>query len=126
MDYFALKNSHIALAIVSVILFLIRAGASINRSRKPSKAFRVFAHLVDTLLLGLGVYLAYMLSINPFQTPWLAVKLVAIVAYIGCGTLVMKGKSRRTKEFAMMLSLILIAYIFMLAMSKNPFDVRIF
>ena len=126
MEYLALKNSHITLAIISIVLFLVRAGASINRSKPPSIRFRILAHLVDTLLLGLGVALAYMLAINPLYTPWLGIKLVAIAGYIGCGTLVMKGKTKRIKGYAMAMSLILVVYILMLAINKDPLDLKIF
>ena len=126
MEYLALKISHITLAITSIVLFLVRAGASINRSNPPSMRFRILAHLVDTLLLGFGVALAYTLAINPLYTPWLGIKLVAIAAYIGCGTLVMKGKTKRIKGYAMAMSLILVVYILMLAINKDPLDLNIF
>lgn len=125
MGYFVLKNLHITLAIVSFVLFLIRAGASINRSRSPSLMFRVVAHLIDTMLLGLGVTLAYMLSINPLDTPWLAAKIFAILAYIACGTVVMRAKKMQVKIFAMVLSLALIAYVFTIALTKDPLNLQL-
>ena len=124
MTYFVLKHLHVTLAVVSVVLYLIRAGASINRSRMPSLTFRVITHFVDTLLLGLGLTLAYKLFINPLDTPWLAMKLLAILAYIVCGTVVMKAKKKQVKIHAMLLSLILIAYIFTIALTKDPFNIR--
>lgn len=126
MEYFVLKHIHVTLAVVSVVLYLIRAALSLSRSRTPSLPFRVITHLVDTLLLGLGVTLAYKLFINPLDTPWLAMKLLAILAYIVCGTVVMKGKKRQVKLHAMVLSLVLIAYIFTIALTKDPFNFRLF
>lgn len=126
MEYFVLKHIHVTLAVVSVVLYLIRAALSLSRSRTPSLPFRVITHLVDTLLLGLGVTLAYKLFINPLDTPWLAMKLLAILAYIVCGTVVMKGKKRQVKLLAMVLSLVLIADIFTIALTKDPFNFRLF
>ena len=126
MEYILLKHIHITLAVVSVVLYLTRAVVSLSRSRTPSLTYRVITHLVDTLLLGLGVTLAYKLFINPLDTPWLAMKLLAILAYIVCGTVVMKGKKRQVKLLAMVLSLVLIAYIFTIALTKDPFNFRLF
>lgn len=120
MEYLALKNTHITLAISSVFLFVIRAGASISASVVPSKMYRVTTHLIDTALLSAGVMLAYMLSINPLDTPWLAAKLCAVAAYIVFGTVVMKSKRRRIKQLAMALSVTLMVYIFAVATSKDP------
>ncbi len=121
MAYVALKYFHVTLAVASVILFLVRAEASVNRSRMPSTRFRVLAHLVDTLLLGLGIALVYRLSLNPLHTPWLAAKLLAIAAYIGFGTVVMKAKNKQIKKLALVSALVLIACIFLVAIFKNPF-----
>ena len=126
MDYSSVKSVHVVLAIFSVILYVVRAGASINNSWIPSKAYRVMTHLIDTLLLGFGVSLAYMLSITPFTSPWFAWKLVAIVAYVLCGLVVMKGKTKQIKEVAMILSLALIVYILALAVNKDPYQLRFF
>jgi len=119
MSYLALKHFHVTLAIVSVVLFIARAGASIYRSKKPAPLFRAVTHLVDVLLLGIGVTLAYMLSISPFNTPWFAAKLLAVVAYIICGTVVMKGSKRQAKALAMVLSVALLAYIVTTALTKD-------
>ena len=126
MDYLFLKHTHVALAMVSVILFFLRAGTSLYRSRMPSLAFRVLAHLIDTLLLGFGVVLAYKLSISPLSTPWFAAKIIAIASYIGCGTVVMKGKSTQIKAVALAFSLVLIVSIICLAFNKDINGLNIF
>lgn len=120
MDYLAIKNAHVSLAILSVALFLVRAAVSINKGRLTSRAFRIIAHTIDTCLLALGGVLVYMLSLNPFTTPWLALKLTAIVAYIVCGAAVIKGRRRWVKVLALGCSLALVAYIVFLAVYKNP------
>lgn len=126
MDYLVLKHIHVALAMASVSLFILRAGASICRSRMPSLTFRVIAHVIDTLLLGLGVGLAYMMSISPLSTPWFAAKIIAIAAYIGSGTVVMKGSNLQIKAFALGLSLLLIVSIVWLAINKETSGLNIF
>lgn len=125
MDYLLLKNSHAGLAIVSVFLFLVRAGLVINYGVRPSFAFRLLVHAIDTALLILGGILAYMLMLNPFAVTWFGLKLLAIALYIILGIVVMKNKDRRVKEMALVLSLVIVVYIFILAINKNPFDLRV-
>ena len=120
MDYLVIKNAHASLAALSVTLFLVRAAVSIQQGRLTSRAFRIIAHTIDTCLLVLGGLLAYMLSLNPFATTWLALKLIAIVAYIICGVIVIKSKRRWSKVLALGCSMALVAYIVTLAIYKSP------
>lgn len=125
MDYLLLKNTHAGLAIVSVVLFLLRAGMVINHGGKPSLTFKILAHGIDTALLILGAMLAYTLSLNPFLVPWFGVKLLAIVLYITLGVVVMRNKNKKVKEIALVLSLLVVTYIFILAINKSLFDLRV-
>lgn len=122
MDYLVIKNTHVSLAVLSVALFLVRAAVSIHKGRMTSRAFRIIAHSIDTGLLVLGGVLVYMLSINPFTTPWLVLKLAAIVAYIICGALVIKSRQRWVKVVALGCSMGLVGCIVTLAIYKSPWS----
>ena len=120
MSYLAIKHTHAALAVMSIALFVLRAIFSISHGEVQSRSIKVAMHLIDTVLFGLGCLLLYILSINPFVTPWIGIKLLAVVIYIIFGVLLMRSKSKTVKVFALILCCGLAAYIFMVALSKNP------
>lgn len=120
MSYLAIKHTHAALAVLSVCLFVLRAALSISHRRSLTRPVKVMVHLIDTALFGLGCLLLYILSINPFETPWIGVKLLAVVLYILCGALLMRSKRKPVKVFALILCCSLATYIFTVALTKNP------
>lgn len=120
MSYFAIKHTHAALAVLSVALFILRAGFSICQGKALTRPVKVAMHLIDTVLFGLGCLLLYVLSINPFVTPWLIVKLLTIVIYILIGVLLMRSKSRPVKAISFLLCCVLAIFIFSVAVTKNP------
>ena len=83
MDYLVLKHAHAGLAYLSVTLFAVRAALSYAKpALLQGKALRIAPHLIDTLLLAAGVTLAVLAGFSPHKQPWLAAKLVALLAYI--------------------------------------------
>ncbi len=120
MTYLAIKHTHAALAVLSIVLFALRAVLSICHGKVLSRPIKVAMHLIDTVLFGLGCLLLYILSINPFVTPWIGIKLLAVVLYIVCGVLLMRSKHKSVKVFSLILCCALAAYIFTVAITKNP------
>ena len=120
MSYLAIKHTHAALAVVSVALFVLRAAFSISHDEVLSRPVKVAMHLIDTVLFGLGCLLLYILSINPFVTPWIGIKLLAVVIYILFGMLLMRSKNKLVKVLVLILCCALATYIFKVALSKNP------
>lgn len=120
MSYLAIKHTHAALAVLSIVLFVLRAALSIGHGKVLSRPIKVAMHLIDTVLFGLGCLLLYILSINPFVTPWLGIKLLAVVIYILSGVLLMRSKRKLVKIFALILCCALATYIFTVALTKNP------
>lgn len=119
-DYSGLKHLHMGLAFTSALLFVFRGFAAVAGHNKPSSAYRVLVHLIDTLLLTTGLWLAYKLSLSPLEVPWLGTKISAIVLYILLGIWLMHARSRAVRAIAYLSALLMLAYIFVVAISKSP------
>ena len=94
-----LKHLHMTIAAISVLLFVFRFALMLANSNKLTlKWLKIAPHIIDTLLLGLGIALAVKLSINPAEQLWLAEKLIAVVAYIFTGYYTLKLARNRTMQ----------------------------
>jgi uncharacterized membrane protein SirB2 len=116
-----IKHLHVTLAIASVSFFLLRfvareAGAAFMAQRWTKTA----PALLDTCLLLSGLTLALLYRLSPFAAPWLGVKLLLIVAYIGAGMLAFKAPLWGQRMAALLLALCLITGVAVLAVLK-PF-----
>lgn len=115
-----LKAFHIALAYLTVAGFVIRGvWAMTGSALRDEKWVRIAPHVIDTLLLTLGVVLAIRLSVSPFSG-WLAAKLVALLVYIGLGVVTMRATSRQVRMLAFVGALVSVLYIFAVAVSRSP------
>ncbi len=114
------KVFHIALAYLTVTGFIIRAFWSLaDSSMRNERWVRIAPHVVDTLLLTLGVVLVVNLSLSPFSG-WLGAKLLGVLGYIGFGVLTMRAPSRPLKLAGMAGALICVAYVFAVAFTRSP------
>ncbi|MDY0965492.1 SirB2 family protein [Massilia sp. CFBP9026] len=122
MSYYALKHIHMTFAVLSGALFLVRGLWMLADSRRLEQRWvRIAPHVIDTLLLGSAIGLAVWSSQYPGQSPWLTAKLVALVAYIGLGTVALKrGRTRQVRALAFVGALACFAYILAVAVTKNP------
>lgn len=78
-------------------------------------------HSVDTLLLVSAIMLAWQLGISPLQAPWLAAKIVALLAYIVIGSVALKrGKTRRIRLAAWLAAQVVFFYIVSVAVTRDP------
>ena len=83
---------HIALALLSVTGFVMRATwAYVAPDLLQEKWVRIAPHIIDTLLLLLGVTVAMQMGIG-LTEPWLVTKLLVLVCYIGFGVLTLRGR----------------------------------
>ncbi len=86
-----MKHLHMTLAFISIALLTLRfAWTLLNSAQLEKKWVKIAPHIIDTLLLLLGIGLAVKLSINPFEQLWFAEKLLAIFAYIFTGYFTLK------------------------------------
>ena len=63
MDYYAVKHVHLAAITASITLFVLRAGwMAWSPQRLAQRWVKVLPHLVDTVLLLSGIWLAFQLG----------------------------------------------------------------
>ena len=120
--YLPIKHLHITAATLSLAFFAVRAWWSVRELPLLQQRWvKVAPHLIDTSLLVLGVVLMVMLSMWPHQHPWLAAKLVALLAYIGLGTIAIKrGRTPRVRAVAALAAVATFAYMLGTAIRHSP------
>lgn len=120
--YFLIKHLHMATAGLSLAFFLLRAWWSVSEAPMLQRRWvKVLPHLNDTLLLTLGLVLMAMLSMWPHQHPWLAAKLVALLVYIGLGTVAIKrGATPAIRGAAALAAVAVFLYMLGAAVHDRP------
>ena len=122
MDYATLKLIHQAAVTLSIAGFAARgAGSLAGATWVRGRAARTLPHAVDTVLLASAIALAWTLRLNPLETPWLAAKIVGLLAYIGLGMVALKPtRSRAVRGLAGFAALLCFAQIVAVAITKQP------
>ena len=120
MDYMLLKQIHIALAVTTLISFVIRGYWMItDSSLLHHKLVKTIPHVIDTLLLSTAVALMMMAGFYPWILDWVAAKILLLLLYIVLGTIALKrGKTKAQRIAAFIAALICIGLIFKSALSK--------
>lgn len=120
--YFALKHTHMLLAVLSIAGFIWRGGLRLTDSPLlQRKWLKITPHIIDTLLLLTAIGLLGTLHLNPFAMEWLNVKIIGLVVYIGLGVYTMRiATTRATQATGYVLAIMTFAYIFSVAMTKSP------
>lgn len=123
MSWALLRQAHVTLAVLTALGFALRGyWMLVGSPRLAAGWVRVAPHVVDALLLASGIAMAVGLSISPMVHPWFAAKLAGIIVYIGLGTVALKrGRSYRVRLAALSASLIVLAYIAAVALTRNPY-----
>lgn len=120
--YLIIKHFHTTVAALSILGFIARAG--LTWARHPimqRKWVRILPHINDTLLLAAGIGLAFMIHQYPFVHGWLTAKVVALVVYVGLGTVVIKQKGPGWFQGgAFVLALLTFGYIGWVAVAHWP------
>lgn len=122
MDYATVKLIHQSAVALSIAGFALRAAASLAGARwvheRPAKTL---PHVIDTVLLASALTLAAWLQLNPLTTPWLAAKIVALLAYIGFGMVALRpARPGPIRLMAVLAAFVALAYIVSVAITKNP------
>ncbi|MEQ5800620.1 SirB2 family protein [Halomonas sp. H10-9-1] len=119
--YFLVKHLHITAATLSILFFMLRAFWSVREAPVlQARWVRIAPHVIDTLLLTLGVVLMVMLSLWPQEHPWLAAKLIALLIYIGLGTLAIKrGRTPAVRGAAAVAAVLVFLYMLGAAITKS-------
>lgn len=120
--YPQIKQLHMLLAGSSGLLFAARgagvlAGAAWPLGRGP----RVASMAIDTALLAAGATLWALLGLNPATSPWLGLKLAAIVVYIVLGAFALRrGRTPAVRAACYAAALALFGFIASVAVHHHP------
>lgn len=119
-----LKLLHISLATLSVALFSLRGVWMLLESPlRDARWTRVVPHVIDTLFLATGIWLAMRIGQYPFVQPWLTAKVLGLVAYIILGSIALKrGRTRAIRGAAFVAALLVFAYIVGVARARHPWS----
>ncbi len=122
MSYLAIKHLHVTCVVLSGLGFCLRGFWMLNESPlRQHRLARVLPHIVDTLLLGSALSMAWMSGQYPFVNGWLTAKLFGLLAYILLGTMALKrGRTLAIRRGYFCLALLAYAYIVGVALSRNP------
>lgn len=120
--YPVVRQLHVGLVVASVAFFVLRGGSALAGATWPRRpAVRIASASIDTLLLAAGASLWWFLQLHPLRDRWLLVKLVLIVAYIGLGTWVTKGRPGRAgPRLAYVAALACIGCVAAIAITRDP------
>ena len=117
--YLSIKYIHVILVAISVTLFQYRYWRFRYFDQQPGRTLKILPHIIDTLLLISGVYLAWLAGFSPLNSDWLLYKLIALLIYILAGTLAMK-KVGIVRWSAYAVSVLAVLYILIAANIKHP------
>lgn len=121
MSYMAVKHLHLAAVGIGLALLLLRGfWMSIDSPMVQRKWFRMFTHINYAALLAAGVWLTFLLHIQPGEHPWLATKIAGFIALVAIGAFVMprlSGNGARMAAWAVALAIF--SYIISVALTKS-------
>jgi len=122
MTYLVLKYLHVACVVLSGLGFSLRGWWMLNDSPQlKTPLARVVPHVIDSVLLGSALLMAWQSSQYPFAQGWLTAKFFGLLAYILCGTMALKRARTRGRRVAfLVLALLAYAYIVGVALTRNP------
>ena len=117
-----LKVIHLTAVVASFALFFLRGiwllrGSPVMRQRW----MKIAPHSIDTVLLASAIALAWQLGVTPFNSPWLAAKIIALLVYIGLGMLAFRfARSRAQRLAAWLAAMLVFGYIVSAAVTHDP------
>lgn len=122
MSYLALKHLHVTCVVLSGLGFCLRGWWMLRESPlRQHSLTRVVPHIVDTLLLGSALTMAWMSGQYPFVNGWLTAKLFGLLAYILLGMMALKrGRTLAVRARFLGLALAAYAYIVGVALTRSP------
>ena len=122
MDYLWVKYLHISCVVISISLFVLCG--SLQLQFKPWRQWwllRVAPHIIDSVLLGSALWLAWRSAQYPFVEGWLTAKVLALLLYIGLG---MRALGRNTPQAQRLpffaAALLSVTYILGVALTRSP------
>ncbi len=120
--FYLLRSLHIFLVASTYTLFVLRGIWSLNNAAIINKRWvGIVPHVVDTLLLGVALVLAYTLQQYPFVDAWLTAKATGLLMYVVLGFVALHRRFNKTiRLFAWLAAQVTFAYIVLVAITRNP------
>ncbi|MDO9190859.1 MAG: SirB2 family protein [Sulfurimicrobium sp.] len=121
MFYLALKFIHVSCVALTISLFLLRGFWMLqDSSRLQQRWVKIVPHVIDATLLTSALLLAWTLNQYPGVHAWLTAKVLALLVYIGLGTIAIKrGKTKRTRVIAWLAAILVFGYIVSVALTRQ-------
>ena len=116
------KQVHVACAVLSGFGFFVRGTLMVKESALlQARPTKIVPHVVDTMLLVSAIVLASQWGWAALQAPWLVTKIVALLIYIGLGTVALRrGRAKVTRVSAWLAAMVVFGYIVAVAITKAP------
>ena len=123
--YLALRSVHIACAMLTITLFVLRGGLMLADSPwQHNVVLRYLPHAVDTVLLTTALMLTSVIHQYPFAAGWLTTKVVLLVVYIVLGSIALKrGRTKQIRVAAFVAALVTIGYLVSVARAHHPLGI---
>jgi uncharacterized membrane protein SirB2 len=121
--YLQIKQTHVTLVVTSLTLFAARGlGVQLGQRWAMALGTRVASVLIDTVLLGAGATLWWLLQLNPAgNAPWLGAKLTLLLAYIVLGSFALKrARSPAGRRASFAAALLCYAAMAAVAVAHHP------
>jgi uncharacterized membrane protein SirB2 len=120
--YLLIKHAHIIFVMLSISGFIARSLFCFIKGKGTlPKWARILPHINDTLLLSCGVYLAFLLRLNPIEMHWFGLKLICLLFYIFLGGLTFRYTNSITGKVSFSLALLSLGMIIYLVRVKPVF-----
>jgi uncharacterized membrane protein SirB2 len=123
--YLVLRNVHIACAILTITLFVLRGSLMLaNSAWQQNVVLRYLPHAVDTVLLTTALMLTTVIQQYPFAAGWLTAKVVLLINYIVLGSIALKrGRTRQVRVVAFVAALATVAFLVSVARAHHPLGI---
>ena len=122
MSYILLKHLHVTCVVLSGLGFSLRGAWMLLDSPMLQRPLvRRLPHVVDSVLLGSALLMAWMSAQYPFINAWLTAKVFGLLAYIVLGVMALRrGRTKSQRAAFFVLALVAYAYIVSVALTRNP------
>jgi len=126
--YLQIRQLHVGCVLLSGVVFSVRGLMMLYRSPYTHLApLRGLSYAVDSTLLCAAVLLLVVLRPSPLHQPWLQLKLLLVVAYIGLGLYALRrGKTLVARAICFGAALAVYAFTISVAIAHSPLGVLLY
>jgi len=122
LEYLLVRHLHVTCVLLSVSLFVWRGAlALMSWPWRQWRVLRVAPHVVDTVLLGSALWLAWRIGQYPFVNGWLTAKVLGLLAYVLLGLRALGQNTRQSQRLPFFgAALLTMSYIVGVALTHSP------